>query len=1237
MSALLVTGMLLGIGAQAQTYCTPLYGTGCTDGDEIASFTLTGAAGTSIIHTGTGCSTGGYGNFTSMTVSMTPGSSYSGSVTTSYTSLESYRIWIDFNDNGTFETTESLFESGSFGSGAPSPFTLAIPAGATPGSHRMRVRLAYNTTGIDPCSSITYGETHDYTAIIGSLTACTGTPVGGTTSSSATGDSTCPGTSVTLSVSGSTTASGLAYQWQSSTDGGTTWGDISGATGVAYTVTPTVNTCYRRKTTCTASGSFAYSTSKCITIKSFFACYCTSGLGGFAATSSIDTVQILGTTLNNATPGSAPSLYTAYPATGSTTATLMQGITYSIHAAFGSGAAIASMWIDYNHNGVFDASEHTQITTNATSATASFTVPLTALTGQTGMRIRSRSFGNPNGPTDACTNFGSGETEDYIITINAATPCTGTPTGGTLASGVPGDSICAGTALTLAVTGGTTASGLTYQWQSSTDGGTTWTNIAGATSATYTATPTAAICYRRATTCTASGLTGFSNSTCLTIKSWIGCYCITSLGGSCGTQSINRVSITGSTLHNTSTCTTLPDGGVYTAYPNSDSFTTTVMKAVPFELKVSTGNNGNPAQIAVWIDYDHSGTFDASEYTLVAASSPSNTSASPTALFSTYSMTVPATALTGLTKMRVRTDWASSPAVTATMACATLPYGETEDYFLTITPGTPCTGTPAATIASAATTACVGVPFTLTAGPTGVTGLTYEFEYSTDGGTTWISFGAPGAANTYTVPSQTVTTQYHVKVTCSGGSTGTSTPITITQNAPSDCYCTPATAGGTTYYISNFTTTGGVTNINNTSGSSATGYQDFHTTASASALPGTTINYSILVEGGSNYGRAIWIDFNGDGSFSTAEQVASSTSYEYPPLTGSFTIPSGTTPGNKRMRVLASYTPSDPSNPCTNTGSGEYEDYTFTVISPCTPPVVNLGMDTTICTGTMLTLDAGNPGETFNWSTGATTQTIAVTTTGTYSVTVGTGTCITSDTIVVSVDSLPVVNLGADTTICAGDMVMLDAGNPGAAYSWSTGDNTQTVAANSAGTYSVMVTNGACMKADTVVINEVPAPVAGTITVTGTSPTFTFSATATGAVMSGWSFGDEDTSTLATPSHTYTANGVYTVVYVVVNACGDIDTSTTTVTVTGVGINSVNGTTAVQVYPNPSNGLTVVEAKGALISNIEVMDNLGRMVLHATPNTAKTVIDVKGMAQGIYTLRIHTEKGINTVKLVVKD
>ena len=80
------------------------------------------------------------------------------------------------------------------------------------------------------------------------------------------------------------------------------------------------------------------------------------------------------------------------------------------------------------------------------------------------------------------------------------------------------------------------------------------------------------------------------------------------------------------------------------------------------------------------------------------------------------------------------------------------------------------------------------------------------------------------------------------------------------------------------------------------------------------------------------------------------------------------------------------------------TGNPAYKD-----VSVMYEPEVFLGNDTTILQGQALVLDAGNPGSEYLWSTGATTQTIVVTTTGTYSVTVFNYCGSASDEIEVSV------------------------------------------------------------------------------------------------------------------------------------------------------------------------------------------------------------------------------------------
>lgn len=142
------------------------------------------------------------------------------------------------------------------------------------------------------------------------------------------------------------------------------------------------------------------------------------------------------------------------------------------------------------------------------------------------------------------------------------------------------------------------------------------------------------------------------------------------------------------------------------------------------------------------------------------------------------------------------------------------------------------------------------------------------------------------------------------------------------------------------------------------------------------------------------------------------------------------------------------------------------------------PPVVNLGIDTSFCAGYTATLDAKNPGATYLWNTGATTQTIPVTASGTYYVTVTNAAGTAKDTIVVTVNPAPVVNLGNDTTICAGSTLTLNAQNAGASYLWNNNSTAQTLNLSTAGTYYVSVTNTyQCNKKDTINVTVSAIPV----------------------------------------------------------------------------------------------------------------------------------------------------------------
>ena len=124
-------------------------------------------------------------------------------------------------------------------------------------------------------------------------------------------------------------------------------------------------------------------------------------------------------------------------------------------------------------------------------------------------------------------------------------------------------------------------------------------------------------------------------------------------------------------------------------------------------------------------------------------------------------------------------------------------------------------------------------------------------------------------------------------------------------------------------------------------------------------------------------------------------------------------------------------------------------------------PLINLGPDLSICSGSTIALTALGA-STYSWNPGgANTATILVSplVNTNYIVTGSSASgCIQRDTITVNVNPVPVVNL-FPTFICPGFNTILDAGNPGSAFAWSTGETSQSINVSDSGTYTVVVTS----------------------------------------------------------------------------------------------------------------------------------------------------------------------------------
>src|SRR5690606_29104918 len=243
-----------------------------------------------------------------------------------------------------------------------------------------------------------------------------------------------------------------------------------------------------------------------------------------------------------------------------------------------------------------------------------------------------------------------------------------------------------------------------------------------------------------------------------------------------------------------------------------------------------------------------------------------------------------------------------------------------------------CSGVPVGGTASANPTSgpsgAVSL-FTVTGYSSGDLGLTYDWEYSVNGGA-WTSTGAPADTVNFTITGNhgdEFTVRY--AVTCSvSGETAYSNEVTYTID---NTDCTP-TFSNTTDYIENFQ----LEDIENMgSGFSAGGYGDF-TAMSTDLNQDMAYTASLTSSSGSgNHAAAAWIDFNDDNVFDVSERVGTADGIG-PGATAdlTITIPADAAPGAHRLRVIYQYGTTlvgTDISPCASASFGEGEDYTVNI------------------------------------------------------------------------------------------------------------------------------------------------------------------------------------------------------------------------------------------------------------------------------------------------------------------
>ena len=134
-------------------------------------------------------------------------------------------------------------------------------------------------------------------------------------------------------------------------------------------------------------------------------------------------------------------------------------------------------------------------------------------------------------------------------------------------------------------------------------------------------------------------------------------------------------------------------------------------------------------------------------------------------------------------------------------------------------------------------------------------------------------------------------------------------------------------------------------------------------------------------------------------------------------------------------------------------------------------PTVSIGNDTTICINTSVFLIANSGFSFYQWNTNNTTESILISSEGTYSVTVTDNLgCKDSDSKIINVDA-PFVFIGNDTSTCNGEGIVFDAGNSFTKYLWNDNSTLPQIVSTAEGIYSVNVTDAnGCTANDTAII-----------------------------------------------------------------------------------------------------------------------------------------------------------------------
>lgn len=233
-----------------------------------------------------------------------------------------------------------------------------------------------------------------------------------------------------------------------------------------------------------------------------------------------------------------------------------------------------------------------------------------------------------------------------------------------------------------------------------------------------------------------------------------------------------------------------------------------------------------------------------------------------------------------------------------------------------------------------------------------------------------------------------------------------------------------------------------------------------------------------------------------------------------------------------------------------------------------------------------------------------------------------------------------IVDLGPDKAFCTADM--LNAGNPGMDYLWSTGATTQSVTVNTITPYWVVVTDSDnCEGSDTLQVMAIypPTPVnlgADIIACTENGDV----ALSPGGGYQTWTWspsGNTDQTEFVSTA------GNYVVTVSDIFGCTNSDTINVSF-ISCLGVDDLNGgISEFVIYPNPSNGhfnIHVALNDQVTLLSTEVITLDGKQIFYSADQYSSSeitrTIDISNQADGVYLLRLITSSGMVTARLIVE-